>query len=81
MRQAAGWHSFLFESISEGFQQEVCRLNSMPLFRVSKAVMIFDCNMHKESNMLDLELRYRLPIAAPRRRRVEHHAAIMTMYF
>ena len=37
--------------------------------------MIIDCNIRKQSNMLDLELRYRLQ--PPRRRCAEHHAAIM----
>ena len=40
-----------------------------------KAVMIIDCNTHKNSNIMYLEMCYRLQ--PPRRRRAEHHSAIM----
>ena len=40
-----------------------------------KAVMIIDCNVHKHSNIIGLERYYRLQ--PPRRRRAEHHSAIM----
>ena len=40
-----------------------------------KAVSIIDCNLHKRTNIMDLEGYYNLK--PPRRRRVEHHLAIM----
>ena len=40
-----------------------------------KAVSIIDCNLHKQTNSMDLEGYYNLK--PPRRRWVEHHLAIM----
>ena len=47
------------------------RLSTLP----GKAVMIVYCNFHRHKNIMDLERYFNLQ--PPRRRRAEHHSAIM----
>ena len=59
---------FLIDSGPKYFRDRLTNLHE-------KAVMIIDCNAHKHAGMMDLEFMYKLQ--PPRRRRTEHHAAIM----
>ena len=59
---------FLIDSGPVYYQNRILSLHE-------KAVRIIDCNTHKQTNMTDLEVCYRLQ--SPQRRRIEHHAAIM----